>query len=224
VKGWLAMLALGCILLGLVLPVGYYEEGLAYWWQFPLPGALCLVGAAGILAGELWLKRQDQGRLWQFLGPLILVAGAIGPAIVPSAELSMGWDAGGFWLASLGMLLFAWDVMRHVASMPRDRLRDILVPALFGLALVYLWQAIVVGFAIPRVLLPAPTEILAALAREAATLADDFRQTFLKAVIAGFALGNALGFLTALAIDRVPFLQRGLLPLGNLVSAVPISK
>ena len=32
----------------------------------------------------------------------------------------------------------------------------------------------------------------------------------------------ALGFLVAVLIDRVPFLQRGLLPLGNLVSAVPI--
>lgn len=221
-KGFLAWLALGCLALGLILPVGYYEEDLAYWWQFPQAATLCLLGIAGIIAGERWLKRQGGGRLWQFLGPLILVVAAIGPAVVPSAELAMGWNASGFWLASLGMLLFAWDNMRHIAAMPRDRLRDILVPALFGLALVYLWQAVVVGFAIPRILLPAPTEILAALAREAATLADDFRQTFLKAVIAGFVLGNALGLATALAVDRVPFLQRGLLPLGNLVSAVPI--
>ncbi|MFP3441296.1 ABC transporter permease subunit, partial [Pantoea sp. SIMBA_133] len=30
------------------------------------------------------------------------------------------------------------------------------------------------------------------------------------------------GFLTAVAIDRSPFLQRGLMPLGNFVSALPI--
>ena len=54
------------------------------------------------------------------------------------------------------------------------------------------------------------------------SLAADFKETFLKAVLAGFFLGNLLGFGTALIVDRVPFLQRGLLPLGNLVSAVPI--
>jgi NitT/TauT family transport system permease protein len=221
-KRWLPLAAIACLLVGLFMPVGFYEEDLVNWLQFPLAGTLCVVGIAGIAAGELGLKRLDRGRVWQFVGPLILVVSATGPAIVPSAELAMGWDAGGFWLTTIGVLLFAWDVMGHMSDMPRNRARDIAVPALFGLALVYLWQAVVVGFAIPRVLLPAPTEILAALAREALTLADDFSQTFLKAVIAGFVLGNALGFVTALAIDRVPFLQRGLLPLGNLVSAVPI--
>jgi NitT/TauT family transport system permease protein len=51
---------------------------------------------------------------------------------------------------------------------------------------------------------------------------EDFRQTFLKSVLAGFALGSGAGFLTALLVDRSPFLQRGLLPLGMMVSAVPI--
>ena len=50
----------------------------------------------------------------------------------------------------------------------------------------------------------------------------DFRQTFLKAVIAGYVLGCGSGFIVALLIDRSPFLQRGLLPLGNFVSALPI--
>ncbi len=54
------------------------------------------------------------------------------------------------------------------------------------------------------------------------TLAADFRQTFLKAVLIGYALGCGSGFLAAIAIDRSPFLQRGLLPLGNFVSALPI--
>ena len=37
-----------------------------------------------------------------------------------------------------------------------------------------------------------------------------------------FVLGSGAGFLTALAIDRLPFLKRGLLPLAGLASAVPI--
>jgi NitT/TauT family transport system permease protein len=80
----------------------------------------------------------------------------------------------------------------------------------------------VVGFEVPQVLLPSPTQIVQAIIRNWPVLMDDFRQTFLKAVIAGFVLGNAIAFITALLVDRIPFLQRGLLPLGNLVSAVPI--
>jgi NitT/TauT family transport system permease protein len=128
----------------------------------------------------------------------------------------------GFWLAVAGILLFAWTVMQHVSGRPAGRVYALLVPALFGIALIYLWQAVVVGFAIPRVLLPAPTEIFQALKSEAPTLANDFKETFLKSVLAGFVLGNILGLGTALLVDRVPFLQRGLLPLGNMVSAVPI--
>ena len=40
--------------------------------------------------------------------------------------------------------------------------------------------------------------------------------------LAGYLLGCGSGFLVALLVDRVPFLQRGLLPLGNFVSALPI--
>jgi NitT/TauT family transport system permease protein len=128
----------------------------------------------------------------------------------------------GFWLTIAGIVLFAWTVMQHMSAQPPSRLYALLVPALFGIALIYLWQAVVVGFAVPRVLLPAPTEIFQALKSDAPTLALDFNETFLKAVLAGFFIGNFLGLATALVVDRVPFLQRGLLPLGNMVSAVPI--
>ena len=50
----------------------------------------------------------------------------------------------------------------------------------------------------------------------------DFQQTFMKAALIGFALGCGSGFLVAIAIDRSPFLQKGLLPVGNFVSALPI--
>ena len=79
-----------------------------------------------------------------------------------------------------------------------------------------------VGFGVPQILLPAPHQIGHQLASQAAVLWGDFRQTFLKAVLAGWIAGCGLGFLVAVAIDRIPFLQRGLLPLGNLVSAVPV--
>ena len=41
-------------------------------------------------------------------------------------------------------------------------------------------------------------------------------------MIAGYVIGSGAGFLVAILVDRVPFLRRGLLPIGNLVSALPI--
>jgi len=70
--------------------------------------------------------------------------------------------------------------------------------------------------------LPSPARIGHQLAANAGQLWQDFRQTFLKSVLAGFTLGSASGFAVALLVDRSPFLQRGLLPLGSLVSAIPI--
>jgi NitT/TauT family transport system permease protein len=206
----------------LALPIGYYEEDFAYWSQFPLAASFVAIGIAAVIVGERWLRHLAKGEIWCWLGPIAVVVAGIGPAQLPTSELQMGTAAVGFWLSIMGLLLFAWGVMQHISTQPASRIYALVVPALFGVALVYLWQSVVVGFAIPRVLLPAPTEILAALGHEAPTLADDFKQTFLKAVLAGFALGNILGLGTALVVDRVPFLQRGLLPLGNLVSAVPI--
>jgi NitT/TauT family transport system permease protein len=102
------------------------------------------------------------------------------------------------------------------------RVRDLVVAALFGLWLVILWEALIVGFKVPFILLPPPSAVWLKLTTSIPTLAADFRQTFLKAVLAGYAIGCGSGFLVAIVADRVGFLKRGLLPVGNLVSALPI--
>jgi NitT/TauT family transport system permease protein len=78
------------------------------------------------------------------------------------------------------------------------------------------------GFAVPFVILPPPSAIWVKLTSSLPVLWADFQQTYLKAVVAGYALGCGLGFLVAIAVDRVPFLKRGLLPIGNFVAALPI--
>jgi NitT/TauT family transport system permease protein len=72
------------------------------------------------------------------------------------------------------------------------------------------------------VLLPSPSAIAAKLAVSSRTLAADFVQTFLRAVIPGWSLGCLSGLIVAIFADRVPFLARGLIPIGNFVSALPI--
>ncbi len=123
----------------------------------------------------------------------------------------------------VALTMAAWWLMQRLSRMEQaSRTLQLLVPALFGLWLMLCWQLFVTGFNVSRILLPPPSEVGAQLLAQAPTLWGDFRQTFLKSTLAGFAMGCSLGFLIAVLTDRIPFLQRGLLPLGNMVSAVPI--
>jgi NitT/TauT family transport system permease protein len=101
------------------------------------------------------------------------------------------------------------------------RLEAVLPPALFGLAALAIWQIGVAALHVPAVILPAPTAIFARLRGSLPILWLDFLQT-IQGVAVGYAVGCASGLIVAILIDRSQFLQRGLLPFGNLVSALPI--
>jgi NitT/TauT family transport system permease protein len=101
------------------------------------------------------------------------------------------------------------------------RAADFAPPLLFGLAVLAVWQVGVKLLGVPAIILPAPSAILLRLASSTPTLAADFLQT-IRGVLAGYAIGSGAGLAVAILIDRSPFLQRGLLPLGNFVSALPI--
>ena len=127
-----------------------------------------------------------------------------------------------FWLMLVALGFVALWTIRRVAAINGTRLDGVLTAALFGLWVLYFWQMLVVAFEVPRVLLPAPMLIVQSLLDNYAKLWDDFAQTVLKAVCMGWLLGSGLGFAVAVAIDRMPFLQRGLLPLASLTSTVPL--
>jgi NitT/TauT family transport system permease protein len=95
-------------------------------------------------------------------------------------------------------------------------------PVAFGVLVLWLWQLVCVGYGVPLVLLPPPLRIASALGTHLPVLAADFHQTFIRAVIPGWVMGSAAGLLAAIALDASPFLRRGVLPLGSLVSAMPI--
>ncbi len=96
------------------------------------------------------------------------------------------------------------------------------VPALFGLWILILWEAVTRGAGVPFVLLPPPSAIGARILISVPILWADFYQTVLKAVLFGFFVGSGTGFAAAILADRFRFLSNGLLPIGNLVSALPI--
>ena len=131
-----------------------------------------------------------------------------------------------FWPACVLMGVTATLSVQRVASLDGQRYGErfvgLLTAALFGLWLVYFWQVLVVAFGVPRVILPPPSLIAQSLADNIPKLWGDFVQTVFKSVFIGWALGCSLGFAVAVAIDRMPFLQRGLLPIASLTSAIPL--
>lgn len=97
-----------------------------------------------------------------------------------------------------------------------------LPPLVFGLTLLLLWELVVRGFGVSPVLLPAPSAVAARLVGDWPTLAADVRQTVLQGALSGYVIGCGAAVLTGIAVDRVPFLRAGLLPVGNFASALPI--
>jgi NitT/TauT family transport system permease protein len=105
--------------------------------------------------------------------------------------------------------------------MTSRRLSDLLPPLAFGLAVLTVWEAGVRLVNVPAIILPPPSAIAVRLVTSIPTLAADFRQT-IQGVLAGYAIGSLAGLVIAILIDRSQFLQRGLMPVGNLMSALPI--
>jgi len=130
------------------------------------------------------------------------------------------------WFLIIGALVFwlaAWALNVWLANRyPQSRPVRFFVPALFGITLLVLWEGIARGADIPTVLLPPPSMIWERLINSLPILRADFVQTFLKSALAGYVMGCSAAFLVALAIDRSPFLQKGLVPVGNFVAALPI--
>jgi NitT/TauT family transport system permease protein len=147
--------------------------------------------------------RQPHPFLMSVLAGVLLIAITVyGFHGIQSAEAA-GTLPGTGWVTILVLAATAaaWWLLGNLSALKGWPLLSIIVPAVFGISLLLGWEFICRGYGVPRVLLPAPSQVWDAFFRE---------------------LGNALGLATALIVDRVPFLQRGLLPLGNMVSAVPI--
>lgn len=133
----------------------------------------------------------------------------------------------GYWCMVVAAWLLAWLTVQRLASWrvsspDGQRLINLALPVLFGAWLLILWEVVVRGFGVPAILLPPPSMIAARIAASVPTLWADFQQTYLKAAIAGYVMGCGSGFLAAIIVDRVPFLRKGLLPIGNLAAALPV--
>jgi NitT/TauT family transport system permease protein len=170
-----------------------------------------------------------------FVRPLLSIAVTFAGVVLGCAvtlallrdDAIAGYAAAGFWLpvvanwgaAWLGVAKLAAVKPRHMAA---SRMVDLAIPLLFGAFVFYLWEVAVRGFGVPAVLFPAPSAIAVRFVGSLWMLGQDFFQTFILGVLTGYVIGCGSGFLVAVLAHRYAFLGRGLLPIGNFVSALPI--
>ncbi|ACS83856.1 ABC transporter permease [Musicola paradisiaca] len=173
------------------------------------------LAADAVLLAACFTAMSPTMAVWRWLTLMALLA--IG-AVVLASLTDEGLD--GATLTALALL--AGVSVQGLARLAGRHLPEGAVALLFGVWVLYFWQLLVTWFAIPQVLLPTPLDILQALFGSASLLAGDVVQTVLKSVLAGYLLGSGLGIAVAMLIDRLPFLQRGLLPLANLTSTIPL--
>ncbi len=129
----------------------------------------------------------------------------------------MGWV-----VFAIAVWVLGYGVNIWLARLAPSRWTGLASPIVFGCTLIAVWEGVVRGFGINQVLLPAPSVIAARFVASTDILWVDFVQTVLKGALSGYAIGCGSAFLIAVAIDRFPFLQRGLLPVGNFVAALPV--
>jgi NitT/TauT family transport system permease protein len=212
------LVAAGAILLAFLLPLAGEASPLL---SHPIWRAAAGAGVLFVLAA--WMADDLASAVG--IGGVILAA-ATSLVLLRDTDIA-GSARGGFWAIVIAVWLAAAMCVVNLAAMrpirtDRRRIVNLLVPLLFGAIVFYLWEVAVRGFGVPPVLLPAPSAAAARFAASLPTLEADFVQTFIRGVLVGYAIGCGAGLLVAILAHRFEFLGRGLLPLGNFFSALPL--
>ena len=103
---------------------------------------------------------------------------------------------------------------------PVTRIRRIVVPLVTLAALLVVWQFAVELGLIANFLLPTPVQVVAALVEDVSLLASHAATTLVEAA-AGLAAGVALGFVTAVLMDRFETFYLAFEPLMTVSQTIP---
>jgi NitT/TauT family transport system permease protein len=212
------LLSAGALAVAFLLPLAPEARSLL---SHPIWPAVAGAGVLFVLAA--WMADDKSSAIG--IGGVILTATA-SLVLLHDANIA-GSARSGFWMiVSAGWLASVVCVVHLAAMRPirteRRRALNLLVPLLFGAVVFYLWEVAVRGFGVPPVLLPAPSAAAVRFATSLPTLGVDFVQTFVRGVLVGYVIGCGAGLVVAILAHRFEFLGRGLLPLGNFFSALPL--
>jgi NitT/TauT family transport system permease protein len=196
-----------------------------------------MAGLVAVLAAAFAALEHDVLRAAFLFAMAIFVAIAGRPVLgvmylllgLAMAKTAIGFASFGLaeWLTVVLIWLLAWSGVALLAeARPRHRMLQralgLAIPLLFGATVLWLWEVVVRGTGVSPVILPPPSMIAARFATSMDVLWADFLQTFVKGALTGYVMGCGAAVLTAVAVDRSEFLQRGLLPVGNFVAALPV--
>ena len=127
-----------------------------------------------------------------------------------------------FFLFSIVFWIASWIINVFIGRSTLTKTKMILPPILFGVSLLLIWEASIGAFNVSPVILPAPSLVFLKFISSVPILWVDFVQTFVKGALSGYIFGCSAAFGVALVADRFKFLERGLLPIGNFMAALPI--
>ncbi|MBI4347218.1 MAG: ABC transporter permease [Elusimicrobia bacterium] len=103
---------------------------------------------------------------------------------------------------------------------PEHRLARLLLPLSLLALVVVGWQVAVSVFAVPRIVLPSPAEVLGSASRHGGTLAASAAATAGR-VLAGFVLSVAIAIPLAVLVVQFGFMERAVYPLVSLSQTIP---
>lgn len=127
-------------------------------------------------------------------------------------------------VAALLVWVAGWWLNVRLANGPQSErpIFRVLIPAIFGITVILVWELLVWAFDVNPVILPAPSSIAERMLVEGPRLWADFQQTIIKGAMTGYIFGGLAAFGVAILADRSDFLTRGILPVGSFMAALPI--
>lgn len=127
-------------------------------------------------------------------------------------------------VAALLVWVAGWWLNVRLANGPQSErpIFRVLIPAIFGITVILVWELLVWAFDVNPVILPAPSSIAERMLVEGPRLWADFQQTIIKGAMTGYIFGGLAAFGVTILADRSDFLTRGILPVGSFMAALPI--
>ena len=125
----------------------------------------------------------------------------------------------------LGAIVFwilAWSINIWIARQKEKKILNIFPPILFGVSIIFIWQATVLHFEVSPIILPPPSAIYYKFISSTSILWKDFVQTVVKGALPGYFIGCVVAFAVSLIAEKFKFFERGVLPIGNFLAAMPI--
>ena len=129
--------------------------------------------------------------------------------------MALFWGAIVFWIS-------AWSINIWIARQKEKKILNLFPPILFGVSVIFIWQATVVHFEVSPIILPPPSAIYFKFISSTSILWEDFVQTVVKGALSGYLIGCGVAFAVSLIADKFKFFERGVLPIGNFLAAMPI--